>query len=566
MSEVAVMTLPVLEPIAQSSPPPRPSSRDIRLARFAAKRARLDSCLDASPACPSAEPPTTSTPRPPSTAASVPSSCCAHYLARKQRYCDRPPLPSQRFCSHHSEQGRTRCVFCGTLVHDDELAKHVRLCPAATKAEVKHSWPFRVLDINTSQPQHIAALFSLQPLRAPSLPPTDDGAISSPVLHVDRLVDRIQQSLRTRTAMQPSTPFTDTLKLPRLPISRSSPDELFSQRAPATSPTSIASTVPSPSPSPSPSSASSESSPRLRKFSKQRHQQQCGALVHTMMSEQLLQSPHCTVVEMGAGKAGLSHCLLSSDEKEIANVEAVVLVDSDTFKDKKDGRMRKAAADDCTVQRYQLDIKDLHIAALPSLSSPSASTTAHAVLIGKHLCGSALDFCINAMLHSFHSSAPSLPTSPPPPLVSGLCIASCCHHRCTFDSYCNPGWLHSHHIDRQQFAVLTRLSSWACNDDGRGTAHGWRASGYEVKEETMDGGMRVEYGALIGIGVDERVAIGRAIKQWMDMGRVELLRAVGYSAHLTLFAPLHVTRENVALVAKFDAAKARSESRTELFL
>ena len=47
-----------------------------------------------------------------------------------------------------------------------------------------------------------------------------------------------------------------------------------------------------------------------------------------MMSEQLLQSPHCTVIEMGAGKAGLSHSLLSSDEKDLANVEAVVLVDS----------------------------------------------------------------------------------------------------------------------------------------------------------------------------------------------------------------------------------------------
>ena len=176
------------------------------------------------------------------------------------------------------------------------------------------------------------------------------------------------------------------------------------------------------------------------------------------------------------------------------------------------------------------------------------------MLIGKHLCGSALDFCINAVLHSFRSPPSSPSVNVNWPLVSGLCIASCCHHRCTFESYCNPHWLRLHSVDRQQFAVLARLSSWACNDDGRGTVHGWRCSGYEAKAETTDGGGRVEYGALIGIGVEERVAIGRSIKQWLDVGRMELLRSVGYTAHLTLFAPLHLTRENVALVAKFSDA------------
>ena len=50
--------------------------------------------------------------------------------------------------------------------------------------------------------------------------------------------------------------------------------------------------------------------------------------------------------------------------------------------------------------------------------------------------------------------------------------------------------------------------------------------------------------------MDERVAIGRAIKQWLDLGRIEVLRAAGYDARLVLFAPSHVTRENVALVAR----------------
>ena len=555
MIAAAVMT--VDEPPALSSPPSTASFRDSRLARFAAKRARIDNCRrDIA----SVQPITcviASTPQSNSAAPSVPlpSSCCAHYLAKKHRYCDRPPLPSQLFCSHHSEQDRTRCDHCGTLVHDDELAKHVRMCPAAVRAEVEQRWPFRVVDVNTSQPEHLSSFFSLQPAPPPMPPLSDDGAEPSPVLRVDLLVERIRQSLQSHIAAIRQSFLSHAGTASRLPNSHSAPDELSSRRATGTSLSSPTPAESSPSASPSPSPTSTDSSPRLSKFSKQRHQQQCNALVRTMVSEQLLQSPHCTVIEMGAGKAGLSHCMLNSDERQIASVEAVVLVDSDSFKEKWDGKMRRAVQGDCSVERYRLDIKDLHIASLPSLSSPSASSAAHAVLIGKHLCGSALDLCINAMLHSFRSPPTSAVAASTSPLVSGLCIASCCHHRCTFDLYCNPQWLHSHNIDRQQFALLTRLSSWACNDNGRGTEHGWRASGYDVKEETMDGDVRVEYGTLLGIGVDERVTIGRTIKQWLDVGRVELLRAVGYSAHLTLFAPLHVTRENGALIANFDPAK-----------
>ena len=542
MSQAAATAIPpVVDSVSWlSTSPPSSSYRDTRLARFAAKRARLDSSR-----IEPASSPTPSASHSDSAAPSVSSTCCAHYLAKKQRYCDRSPLPSQRFCSHHSEQGRVRCEHCGTLVHHDELAKHVRMCPAATRAELEQSWPFRTVDINISPPQHLSSHFSPQPPPDLSSPSGEDDA----VLRVDLLVQSIQHSLRAHHAIQPLRQ-SRAVGVTRLPISRSTPDDLHLRRTSASSLASPTFTEPSLSASPSPSPTSSESSPRLSKVSKQRHQHQCSALVRIMVSEQLLRARHCTVIEMGAGKAGLSHCLLSSNETEIANVEAVVLVDSDTFKDKLDGRMRKAAAGECIVQRYRLDIKDLHIASLPSLSSPPIAHSAHAVLIGKHLCGSALDLCINAMLHSFRASPISASASTSP-LVSGLCIASCCHHRCTFDSYCNQRWLHTHHIDRQRFALLTRLSSWACNDDGRGTAHGWRATGYEAKEEKTEGGARVEYGALLGIRVDERVTIGRSIKQWLDLGRVELLRAVGYSAHLTLFAPSHVTRENIALIAKF---------------
>ena len=552
MAEVAAMQSPAHDPVR--SPPSsslRLSHRETRLARFASKRARLDSNLSIPLTSTSEQRLTAAAADVASTPDAVPTSCCQHYLARKQRYCDRLPLPAQRYCSHHSEVGRTRCEACGTLVRADELAKHRRLCPAASRAEVAQSWPFRVLDINTTPPRHLTHLVApgLAPTSPP--PPPRDAATESSVLRVDLLVERIRQSLRAHAPIQRLARSAHSYLLP---VNYHPPDDLSSH---CVTPSTVAASADS-TQTPCSPTAPPEASPRLRKFSKQRHQRQCAALVHAMVSEQLLQSPHCTVVEMGAGKAGLSHCLLNSEAKELANVEAVVLVDSDTFKSKWDAKMRSAGQVERRVERYQLDIKDLHIASLPSLSPASASSSpAHALLIGKHLCGAALDWCINAVLHS---SRPSPSASAPlPPLVSGLCIASCCHHRCTFDSYCNPRWLHAHGVDRQQFALLARLSSWACNDDGRGTTHGWRASGYEVQEETVEGGARVEYGSLIGSGVGERITIGRAIKQWLDTGRVQLLRAVGYSAHLTLFASSHITRENVALVAKFEPVKANAE-------
>jgi len=63
-----------------------------------------------------------------------------------------------------------------------------------------------------------------------------------------------------------------------------------------------------------------------------RHQQQRTVLVQLLYDRQLL-TDGAVVVELGAGKAGLSRELLR-DARHVSTVTAVVLVDNEAFKGK----------------------------------------------------------------------------------------------------------------------------------------------------------------------------------------------------------------------------------------
>jgi len=177
-------------------------------------------------------------------------------------------------------------------------------------------------------------------------------------------------------------------------------------------------------------------------------------------------------------------------------------------KAKGDSEMKATSA--IAVHRYQMDIADLCIPMLPSLSSPASSAGAavpHAVLIAKHLCGAALDLSIRAVLHSVSLSASA-------GVVSGLCIASCCHHRCSVSSYCNPAFLSLHHISTAEFALLCRLSSWACNDQhSAGRRRRARREAHSEREVRDDG---VDWGNVLHLSWEEKVRIGREAKLLLD--------------------------------------------------
>ena len=244
---------------------------------------------------------------------------------------------------------------------------------------------------------------------------------------------------------------------------------------------------------------------------------------------------------MGAGKAGLSLTLLDSVVTAAA-VSAVVLVDAESFKHKSDGLIRRSAA--VAVARYRIDIRDLHLPALPSLSSCRLPPS-RAVLIGKHVCGAALDLSINCALRALHAEAS---------LVASLLIASCCHHRCTWATYAGRAWLERWRISEAEFALLCRMSSWGCNERLHDAVRRPRAGGEPCDREHDEAGWEesADWGQhnRLRMSADERVAVGRECKWMLDLGRMHALRDAGFDAQLSYFVHPTITRENVVLIAR----------------
>ena len=283
-------------------------------------------------------------------------------------------------------------------------------------------------------------------------------------------------------------------------------------------------------------------------MSRLRHSIQQHALVDLLLSRDLL-PPHSTIVEMGAGRAGLSHVLLANPSAS-SSIAGLVLVDSEQFKATYDPRMRRAA--DIPVHRYRIDIADLYLPALPALSASPSSASSHAVLIGKHLCGGALDLSLHSVLHALHAR-----TS----MVASVLIASCCHHRCDWASYSGRAWLARWRVSEEELAVLCRMSSWACNDEDDSN----RDRTARHHSAALDGHRTQAEGDVLSAvwgeeqarpGAAARVQIGKDVKAFLDLGRVQLLRDAGFDAELGLYVDERITRENRVLIARRPAHAA----------
>jgi tRNA:m4X modification enzyme len=176
-----------------------------------------------------------------------------------------------------------------------------------------------------------------------------------------------------------------------------------------------------------------------------------------------------TVAELGAGKAYLT--LMIARATEACNF---VVNDNQTFKLKADRILRRFVRDNVkhtAFVRCQADLKSFVVkGALQELQTTAASTPScpphllqtpwKVVGVGKHLCGGATDYALRSlvafgaehgMLLLFFVSI-LLDSCMVGELIKvcwfagfgsvagakglgGLCIAPCCHHKCTWEAY-----------------------------------------------------------------------------------------------------------------------------------
>jgi tRNA:m4X modification enzyme len=235
-----------------------------------------------------------------------------------------------------------------------------------------------------------------------------------------------------------------------------------------------------------------------------------------------------SVVELGAGRGYVGAMLA-----EAGKVRHCVLNDVRSYRNKADRVLRKVGA--ARVERATCDLKDFCLAGMDSLQDRRC------VVVGKHLCGGATDLALRCIadcrLPSSSSEGPAEgdPAAAPEarPGVLALGIATCCHHRCTLDTYVGAEVLGELGFAAQDLEHIFWLSSWATL---KGGAHG--AVEAPGREDLY----------FSSIPLERRVETGRRCKQLLDAGRLEWLRRRGYKASGVRYVTREVTPENYLLV------------------
>ena len=97
------------------------------------------------------------------------------------------------------------------------------------------------------------------------------------------------------------------------------------------------------------------------------------------------------------------------------------------------------------VERLRVDIKDLDIAGVEAVKGRDV------VVTGKHLCGSATDLALRCCLANTNGGCDGDKSSAAACRVTGVALATCCHHRSEWRSYVNKPLLRDLGFGRDDF-------------------------------------------------------------------------------------------------------------------
>lgn len=131
-------------------------------------------------------------------------------------------------------------------------------------------------------------------------------------------------------------------------------------------------------------------------------------------------------LEFGCGRGMLSLALADI----LTPSSHIVLVDRASVRRKADKNLSRNSG--CTYSRIRSDIADIALTKVPQLKERPV------IAVSKHLCGGATDLALRSIEVSDRSAS-----TPPPVAITGVAIATCCHHRCTWDQYVAQEWFKS---------------------------------------------------------------------------------------------------------------------------
>eukprot|EP00316_Scyphosphaera_apsteinii_P023229 CAMPEP_0119336132 /NCGR_PEP_ID=MMETSP1333-20130426/91200_1 /TAXON_ID=418940 /ORGANISM="Scyphosphaera apsteinii, Strain RCC1455" /LENGTH=573 /DNA_ID=CAMNT_0007346863 /DNA_START=285 /DNA_END=2006 /DNA_ORIENTATION=- len=215
---------------------------------------------------------------------------------------------------------------------------------------------------------------------------------------------------------------------------------------------------------------------------RQKHTAQNEAIVRAMAPLGLLGEGDAIHVEFGAGKGGLAAAVSAASVPP----SKLLLIDRIRPRGCVDSTLYQAGVE-CT--RIKIDLRHLNLSRVEALwPNPEESVGAprlRKVGIGKHLCGAATDYALRGMVNAGKTnsettaevtadeacgipdaSAADEVQAKSSPVMNGIVIASCCHHKCDWSSFVNKPFFTSLGFSDSDFVLLTLLSSWATNPTG----------------------------------------------------------------------------------------------------
>ncbi|KAI9554621.1 hypothetical protein GHT06_019894 [Daphnia sinensis] len=235
-----------------------------------------------------------------------------------------------------------------------------------------------------------------------------------------------------------------------------------------------------------------------------------------------------TYIDFGSGRGQLSYVV-----SHVVNRETDALLAIDTFphRQEHDKRYKLGEGGHAPIHRVQANIADLDLGHVPLIRDD----TRRIVGIGKHLCGAAADLALNC-LHRAND---------PVGLVQGVCMAFCCHHRCTWRDYVGKAFFKKLFLSQRDFTIMKAMTSWAVCGSGQA-----QERNDPVQENEVIRGGFPNFYVTLGLDVVRRMNIGRQCKQIIDRGRAEFLSSWSLEAKLLCYVEPDSTPENVLLLAQ----------------
>lgn len=465
---------------------------------------------------------------------------CTLFLPAKRRCCSLGAKPGTAFCGAHGagrERERVPCPLDPKhTVFADELDKHVKVCPARVHAQESQPW-FRE-GINT-----LMAWRNRSTAAAPApLPPTPRT--------LNAMFENLEACHRTlgESAALNAPP---ELALPSEAVRVLASGEAWRSGNRVAAGEAVR--------------HSTSAKMDTQRLAIAAHMRKWG-----MLPQDRRDGERCyPCVEVGAGRGFLAHaCALFGSR-------ALVLVERRSYRFKADTILRGDFDDadrDVALVRVRGDAANVDLEHVFRADLPQCASERVAVC-GKHLCGSATDQALIAAVRLAESASPPNAAKDARGMgrLSGVAIATCCHHACTYDEYCGMDYLDEHVFPsdvtsdaarRGLFVCLSRMASWAVDaseneHDALGLSDGASPSPAVLPEappdlpETPAAALRQVARTLAPA---RRHELGRVAKRILDEGRRRWCASAfggGARAEVVPFVRREVSPENRLLLVTY---------------